>query len=337
MSKPNQPVSPEVIFQAMTAYQETAALKAAIELDVFRAVGEGATAVPELAKRCTASERGMRTLADFLVIMELLTKTGSTYGLTAAAATFLDPRSPAYLGGMTRFMLSPHIVDPFKDVAAAVKKGGSTVTSDNVMAPDHPAWIEFARSMIPMMMPAAQAIAEIIGASKGDKWKVLDVAAGHGMFGVTIAQRNPNAEIHALDWANVLQVAEENAGTAGVADRFHRIPGDALKVELGTDYDVVLITNFLHHFDVPACESFLRKVRHALKPNGRAVTLEFVPNEDRVSPRMPASFSMMMLVGTPGGDAYTLAELEQMFRHAGFSRSESHRLQMSPQQVIVSS
>jgi hypothetical protein len=98
----------------------------------------------------------------------------------------------------------------------------------------------------------------------------------------------------------------------------------------------VLLTNFLHHFDPPTNETLLRKVRNALADGGRAVTLEFVPNDDRVSPPDAAGFSMMMLSGTPSGDAYTFAELERMFSNAGFSRSTLHPLPPTIQQVVVS-
>ena len=98
----------------------------------------------------------------------------------------------------------------------------------------------------------------------------------------------------------------------------------------------MLLTNFLHHFDPPTCETLLRKVRAALANGGRAVTLEFVPNEDRVTPPEVAGFSMVMLVGTPSGDAYTFAELERMFANAGFSRSTIHALPPTFQQVVIS-
>jgi SAM-dependent methyltransferase len=133
-----------------------------------------------------------------------------------------------------------------------------------------------------------------------------------------------------------LAVAQENAEAAGVAGRFHKLPGSAFDVDFGSGYDVVLLTNFLHHFDVPTCESLLRKVHRALNPGGRVVTLEFVPNEDRVTPPLSASFSLQMLAGTPSGDAYTFSELDGMFRRAGFSRSEIHSLRRSPEQLVVS-
>jgi 2-polyprenyl-3-methyl-5-hydroxy-6-metoxy-1,4-benzoquinol methylase len=134
----------------------------------------------------------------------------------------------------------------------------------------------------------------------------------------------------------VLEVAKENAQAAGVAERFSTVEGDAFTAEYGEGYDVILLTNFLHHFDPPTCEQLLRKVRAALAPEGVALTLEFVPNEDRVTPPVAAAFSLMMLAGTNGGDAYTYPELERMFANAGFSSSEAHPLPASPQQAIVS-
>lgn len=327
--------TPELIFATFNAYQRTAALKGAIELDVFTAIGDGADTAQAAAERSKTSERGMRILCDFLVVCGLLTKNGNRYGLTPDAAVFLDRRSPAYLGSAVNFINSSMLMDGFKDVAAIVRKGG-TVMSEHVVTPENPIWIEFARSMAPMVAPAAEAIADLIGAAGGRKWKVLDIAAGHGLFGIAIARWNPNAEIVAQDWSSVLTVAQENARAAGVADRHRTLPGNAFEVDYGEGYDVVLVTNFYHHFDVPTCRSLAGKFHRALNSGGRKVTLEFVPNEDRVSPPNSAAFSLMMLGATPSGDAYTFSEYEAMFRQAGFARNELHQLTTSPQQVIIS-
>jgi 2-polyprenyl-3-methyl-5-hydroxy-6-metoxy-1,4-benzoquinol methylase len=164
---------------------------------------------------------------------------------------------------------------------------------------------------------------------------VLDIAAGHGVYGIAVAQRNPEAEITALDWASVLEVAKEYAEKAGIGARYHLKPGSAFDVDLGTGYDLVLIPNFLHHFGPAAIEGFLRKVHAALKPSGKAVTVEFCPNEDRVAPLTPARFAITMLLNTVDGDAYTFPELDSMFRKAGFSSSRGEILP-SEQTVIVS-
>jgi cyclopropane fatty-acyl-phospholipid synthase-like methyltransferase len=140
----------------------------------------------------------------------------------------------------------------------------------------------------------------------------------------------------AVDWANVLAVAEENARLAGVADRFRTIAGSAFEVDLGAGYDLVLLPNILHHFDTAGCEALLAKVRQTLAPEGRVVTVEFVPDADRVSPPHAARFALVMLVSTPAGDAYTFEEYDTMARRAGFARSELHELAPMPQRIVVS-
>ena len=331
-----QQPSPQLFFQTINAHQRTEALKAAIELEVFTAIGEGNTTAAQIAQRCDAAERGIRILCDFLTIHGMLTKQDGQYGLTLDSTTFLDKKSPAYLGTAIEFLCSPMLTEGSKHMTEAVRKGGTAMVDDGTVGPDNPIWVKFARGMAPMMAMPAQLMAKLVDPNPDRKLKILDIAAGHGLFGITFANNNPKAEITAVDWKAVLEVAKENAQKAGVADRYQTIEGSAFDVDFGSGYDVVLITNFLHHFDPPTNETLLRKVHGALADGGRAVTLEFVPNDDRVTPPDAAGFSMMMLSGTPSGDAYTFAELERMFSNAGFSRSTFHPLPPTIQSVVIS-
>lgn len=333
-SEHGQQPTPERIFQTLTAYQAAAALKAAIELDIFTAVAEGEDTPAQIAARCGAEGRGVRILCDFLTIAGFFRKDGGRYRLAPDAALFLDSRSPAYLGGVVGFLNRPFMHDAFQNLTECVRRGGTALEEQGSVTPENPVWQDFARSMAGMMRPSAEAIVQVVGAAEAGPLKVLDVAAGHGVFGITIARHNPQAEVYALDWGSVLQIAEENAEAAGVRSRFHKMPGSAFELDFGEDYDLVLLTNFFHHFDPPTCVSLMRKVRASLKEGGRAVTLEFVPEEDRVSPPTAASFALVMLGTTPSGDAYTFKEFDAMFREAGFSRSEAHP--SPPQQIIVS-
>ncbi|MDE2489612.1 MAG: class I SAM-dependent methyltransferase [Elusimicrobia bacterium] len=334
--KPSAAVSPERIFEAFNAYQRTEALRAAIELDLFTAIDEGGATPAELSARLTASERGLRVLCDYLTILGLLSKDGARYALAPDAAVFLSRKSPACLASVARFLGAPRLMDGFRRLGEAVRRGG-TVLDDGAgtTAPEHPVWVDFARAMAPMMAAPAEAIADLLDVADAPRLRVLDVAAGHGLFGLALARRCPRATVVALDWPQVLEVALENARAAGAADRYERLPGSAFDADFGTGYDVILLTNFLHHFDAPANEALLRKVRAALAPKGRAVVLEFVPNPDRVSPPAAAAFSLTMLSSTPSGDAYTFAELERMLKNAGFARAALHGLGPSPQSAIV--
>jgi 2-polyprenyl-3-methyl-5-hydroxy-6-metoxy-1,4-benzoquinol methylase len=327
----SQQPNPLLIFDALNSYQRALALKTAIELEVFTHIAAGATSAAEIARRSKASERGIRILCDFLVIGGFLIKQNGAYGLTPDTAVFLDQKSPAYLGSIAFFLVHPHHITNYMDLTAAVRKGG-TVHGEGNMDPENPLWVDFARWMAPISAHSAAALAQILN-TPGQSMKVLDIAAGPGAYGIEIAKLNPKAEIYALDWRNVLELSSEHARQAGVGDRYHTIPGSAFDVDLGTGYDVILLPNFLHHFDHATNVKLLKRVRAALRPGGQLATVEFVPNPDRVSPPEAASFSMMMLGSTAAGDAFTLAELETMFRDAGFGASHAHPL--GPQTLIL--
>jgi len=237
------------------------------------------------------------------------------------------------MGSMANFLVSPHTAAMLENTTEIIRHGGALPSDDGALEPEHPMWVEFARSMGALMqIPARQIAKEFAGSSA---IKILDISAGHGMYGLAFAQDNPSAKIVGLDWANVLEVAKENAAKTGVADRYSTIPGSAFDVDLGSGYDIVLIPNFLHHFDAATNEKLLKKVHAALAPNGMVITPDFIPNEDRISPPRDAMFSMQML-GTPAGDAYTFSDLEKMFRNAGFSRNEMRELAPFPQRIVVS-
>jgi 2-polyprenyl-3-methyl-5-hydroxy-6-metoxy-1,4-benzoquinol methylase len=204
-----------------------------------------------------------------------------------------------------------------------------------VVAPDHPQWVQFARAMEKMMALPSMLLAELVDPRADKPIRVLDLAAGHGLFGIEVARRNPRAQVTFVDWDNVLDVARANAAKAGVTARAEFRPGSAFDVDLGGGYDVVLLTNFLHHFDRAGCEQILRRVHAALADGGRAATFEFIANEDRVSPPLASTFSMMMLGTTPAGEVYTFSDLHNMHIAAGYRRVESRPIPPAMEKVVV--
>jgi SAM-dependent methyltransferase len=324
--------SPDRIMGMLNGFQGSAMLKAGIDLGLFTEIAAGAGSTAALADRCQASAHGIEALCDSLTVMGLLEKSGGIYRLGSDAAIFLDKKSPAYMGGMAGFLMAPEMMQNWSDVAAVVRRGGPVGLAN--VAPEAPIWVEFAKGMGAFAGFTAKMMAGLI-VKDGAPAKVLDIAAGHGLFGIEIAKLAPGACIVAQDWAQVLEVAHDNAVVAEVADRWSALPGSAFDVPLGSGYDVVLLTNFLHHFDAETCEVMLRKSFEALAPGGRVVTLEFVPDEDGISPPLAAMFSMVMLVSTPNGKAYRYSELEAMHRAAGFSDCQLLELSPTPQRLVV--
>jgi 2-polyprenyl-3-methyl-5-hydroxy-6-metoxy-1,4-benzoquinol methylase len=325
----------ELLWDSFTAYQRTAALKAAIEHDVFSEIAAGATTVEALAERTHAAPRGLRPLLGRLVADGFLQRTGDRYALSPTSAAFLDRNAPSYVGSAIEFIASERIVDAFTRLTEAVRRGGTAVPEDGTLSAENPVWVQFARSMAPIAGMSGLLLANLLEIEQAGPMKVLDVAAGHGMFGIVLARLNPRVEVAAVDWRNVLAVAEEHARAAGIAERFHTIPGSAFDVPFGGAYDLVLLPNFLHHFDPPTCERVLEKARAALKPGGRVVLVEFVPDDDRTGPPDAVRFSLVMLATTPAGDAYTFADYRGMLERTGFRDAVLHELAPTPARVIV--
>jgi 2-polyprenyl-3-methyl-5-hydroxy-6-metoxy-1,4-benzoquinol methylase len=328
-----QAPSPMLVFETLQAHQRTSALRAGIELKLFTAIAKGARTPEALGSACESSAKGVRVLCDVLTIIGFLTKDESGYELTPDSKLFLVEGSPAYMGGMASFLFHPFMEKGLGGVTGAVRKGGTILPAEGTVSDDNPVWVEFARGMAPLAVLSAEVVAQ--HAAGSGAVKVLDIAAGHGMYGVTIARHNPAAEIHALDWKNVLAVAHENAVKFGVADRWHAVEGSAFTTDYGSGYDAVLVTNFIHHFDMSTNIGLFEKIRAAMKPGAKMAIAEMAVNDDRVTPPGAGMFAMTMLTTTLTGDAYSQREIESMCTRAGFHDVAHHAVPATPQTVTI--
>ena len=169
------PVNPGLVFEMLNAYQRTAALKAAINLGLFRAVGEGPGDVASIARHCAASERGIRILCDFLTIYGVLVKEDGGYRHTATSAAFLDPRSPACMASVAQFLGNPALRGTYDHLADVVRTGRTSLPGDGTVEPENPVWVQFAEQMAPMMAPNGGPVGRDCAGGK----RRADARAGH--------------------------------------------------------------------------------------------------------------------------------------------------------------
>jgi 2-polyprenyl-3-methyl-5-hydroxy-6-metoxy-1,4-benzoquinol methylase len=189
--------------------------------------------------------------------------------------------------------------------------------------------------MGPLSGVTADGVAELLTRWGCRADNVLDIAAGHGLYGIAVARRYPEAQIAGLDWAPVLDVATANAASAGIGGRYRTLAGDAFTIDLGIGYDLVLVANFLHHFSVETCTRFLLRAREALAPRGAVAIVEYIPNDDRISPPVAAWFALTMLTNTPEGDAYTVGDFSAMCREAGLAPIRCEPVPGSAQSLLI--
>lgn len=327
------PVTPLPFIDALLGYQRTAAIKAAIELGVFDAVGAHGADVEAICAKTKTSARGARILCDYLTVLGFLEKSGTIWRQTPITATFIDSRSPTSMASVVRFLAGPELLDMFlADPAAYIRRGGTDGPGHTV--PEDPIWVTFARSMTPFTIAAAKATASYVAGWSQAPRRVLDIAAGAGMFGICVAQAIPEARIVGLDWPDVIALAAENAQLLGVDTRYSAIAGDAFSTDWGTEYDLILLPNILHHFSHTTCVALLERVRAGLAPNGRALIVEFIPDEDRINPPVPASFAFIMVALTQHGDAFTASEYTSMAQDAGLRAGPPLPLPPTPERLI---
>ena len=326
--------TPQRIFETLDAFQRTAAMKTAIELDVFTAISEGDDTASKVAARRSVSKRGIQTLCDYLTMLGFLEKNGDAYTLSSDAATFLDRRSPAYLGEpASEARAGQTIVAAFSTLTEAVRRGGTAVAGGGTLAPEHPVWVAFARAMAVPGMFLARVLADRLTERTDRPIKILDIAGGHGFYGIEFAKRNARAEVFAVEWPQVLSVGRSNAERSGVSDRFHPIPGDALTVDFGAGYDLALITNFLP--DLGSTEGLLKRIYTALAKAGRVALFELMLNDDRVSPPGAVALNLTLLATTTSGETRTSAQLREALVHAGFQRIEFHEASPAHGRIAV--
>ena len=120
---------------------------------------------------------------------------------------------------------------PYDHLAEIVRTGRTVLPGDGSVEPENPIWVQFAETMAPMMAPMVGPLGAVVLEGHAGPMRVLDIAAGHGLFGIEIAKQNPQARVTGLDWAPVLRVALDNARKAGVQDRYDMLPGSAFEVD----------------------------------------------------------------------------------------------------------
>ena len=156
--------SPDLFMDTVLAYQQTAAIKAALDLDLFSEIAKGNNTANALAAKTGAAVRGIRILCDYLTVRGHLEKSGDQFRLTTSTAAFLDRNSPAWMGSVVDYLAAPEMIDLFlKDSTGFVRNGGSIGLANN--APDHPVWVKFARAMGPSRVPIATRIANDLASS----------------------------------------------------------------------------------------------------------------------------------------------------------------------------
>jgi C-methyltransferase len=329
---------PAAIFQMFQAAQVTAILSAGVQLGIFAALAGGARrSAAEVGERVRCPPRSTRILLDALAVVGLIAKEHDAYQLSPLAEEHLVPGKPMYVGDAAGIFGNPMMWTAMGRLSEAVKSGG-TVLSEHAETPKNPFWETFAQSSAWMAFPSAGALEEIVGEYLGSKPKarVLDIAAGSGIYGYTLSKRK-NVELTLLDWPNVLAETRGWGKRLGAQmERVRFLEGNLFEVDYRGPYELILLSHVYHHFDPETCLSLTRKVAGALAPGGRVAIQEFVSSPELSNPAA-TMFSIIMLGWTKKGEAYTEADYSRWFTASGLKPPSLHPIVGLPTSWLVTS
>ena len=327
-SKSGQPVTPERIMQMVWGFAPPLMIHAALQNGLIDELSRGPKTIGELTAKCGVSQRGATAVIEGLLGLGLIVRDGDRFSLSPDTAAFLVAGKPGYLGGLLRHLLG--LMEQNWVKLPEVVKTGKPPASVNEQTEGTEFFSDFVEDLFHMNYPAAKALAETLAASgspaKSGAIRVLDLAAGSGVWGIGAAHVFPNAQITALDWPGVTQVTRKVAAKNNVGDRLRTIDGDIQKTEFGGPYDLVTLGHILHSEGEAASRKLLKKVFAALKPGGKVAIAEFVVNDDRNGPPLGLIFAVNMLLHTESGSTFSFGQMTAWLTEIGF---------VSPQQIPV--
>jgi ubiquinone/menaquinone biosynthesis C-methylase UbiE len=148
--------------------------------------------------------------------------------------------------------------------------------------------------------------------------RVLDLAAGSGVWSIAIAQRSPNVTVTAVDWPGVLEVTRRTAARFGLADRYSFVAGDLAEADFGSGHNIATLGHILHSEGEERSRALLQKTFNALAPGGTVVIAEFLVNADRSGPLQALLFNLNMLVNSEQGATFSFEEIRGWLEQIGF-------------------
>jgi len=310
-------VLPDDIVELVCGFMPSRAVLTAVELDIFTAIGDGATA-EQVADKIQCAARATEMLLNALVSLKLLQKENGIYRNAPIAARFFVDGTP----DSTR-VGQLHMASMWKrwSTLTEAMQAGTSVAPRNDNG-----WVEpFIAAMDVNARGRSRGMVQAVGINGARR--MLDLGGGSGAYSIAFAKAAPGLECEIVDLAEVLPITQEHIRKAGLADRIHARPGDMLTVPLEPGkYDLVLLSAICHMFSPEENRRLLSRAYEALAPGGRLVISDFVLDPDKTAPRFGALFALNMLVATQAGSSYSEPEYSAWLKEAGFA--ETRRLRM---------
>jgi ubiquinone/menaquinone biosynthesis C-methylase UbiE len=315
--KGQQELSPRPLMRILGDFANSQILDASIEYDFFTLIHKGLQTADEIAGEAGTDPRATRIVLDSLPALGLVEKRDGKYFLSPMSEAFLVRGKPSYVGDFRHVALA--LWDGMANLKQSLKTGKPLSRLDTITELE--VWEKLVLGIIVVAEPAAKALCDILKIGTERRGiRVLDIAGGSSIFGMTILSRDSAAQVTQLDWPNVNAVAKKLNKERGLEGKIRFIDGEHQTASIETDhYDLVIASNFCRFESPKGNQALCAKAYLALKPGGQFVINDFVPNEERTEPTFALRFSVYTLTHTPEGECWTLSQYSDWLKKVGFA------------------
>jgi len=308
-------MNPARIVEMASAFYDSCVLFTASDLGIFKKLAEfGEADLETIITACGLDRRGGRLLLDACVALGLCEKREGRYRNSPEAALFLVPGSPSDLSGAIRY--NRDVYGAWGRLQEMARTGKPVERPELHLGEDEERTRTFVLAMHHRALGIGQAVVPLLDLS-GSK-KVLDVGGGPGTYSMLIARTFPDVECTVLDLPEVVKIAAELVGQAGMAERIKLVGGDYHRIAFPDGNDAVLFFGVLHQEDEEAIRDLLRRAHDCLVPGGRVDVLDMMTDSSRARPKFSALFSLNMALTTERGRVFSDEDLRGWLADADF-------------------
>jgi ubiquinone/menaquinone biosynthesis C-methylase UbiE len=320
-----------LVQSAPRAYQ---ILKAAMELGVFETMEKAPKSSNSIAKDLKLDKRGTECLLNALVGLNFIARKDKMFELIEVSRTYLLQSSDLYMG---LYLKHAEQLDKGWSQLGDAVRSGKPVQEVNTQKTAEEFFPALAEGIFPMSYAIAQMVARDLSDVNHGKARILDVAAGSGVWSIPFAEANKSATVDALDFPAVLEVTKKITAKRGLADRYNFLSGDWRHIKWKpSEYNIIVLGHILHSEGKEESKKLLKQCAESLQPDGVVVVAEFLCDEQRSGPAAALIFELNMFLHTTEGCVFAVDELKNMLHEAGFKHVD-YSANIADQPVLIGS
>jgi len=320
---------PVPMMDALFGPIKTRAIMAGVSLGVFESLRDGRQTAPAVAARLNLDADALELLMRTLVACEYLEQHGSEFALSPLARQTMIAGAPMELVGYMKFNYEQW--DFLSHLEEMVRTGRGVDFHDTMTSAE--SWQHYQQGMLEAARFLAPVLAARVSVPKGAT-AMLDLAGSHGLLGAAICRRHPPMTSTVLDLPQAIAHARELARREQITDVVTHREGNLLTDDYGSNYDVVLASNILHHFTPETNASIIGRVRDAMRDGGTVAIWE-IEAPRRGSPVTSGDGAALYFRLTSTAGTYHGGEYAEWLTTAGFQNVRITRPMTTPGSVLI--